>query len=268
MTDTQKRLRVFSSGGGVQSTAALVLAAQGRIDFPTFLFANVGDDSENPKTMEYLDEYARPFAAEHGIDLIELTRVMRSGETRTLRQEIVGQPRTVPIPVRLVGGGFGRRRCTDRFKIRVVGKWTRDHGATPEFPAVVGIGFSTDEFERATSATDLPWQAKTYPLLDLHISRRDCERIIRDAGLPQPPKSACTFCPFHSVEDWRRQAREDPAVFADSVAMEAMLNERRVALGKDRAWFSSVMGPLSTVLDQGDLFSDAEITCDAGSCFT
>ncbi len=29
-----KQLRVFSYGGGVQSTACLVLASQGRIDFP------------------------------------------------------------------------------------------------------------------------------------------------------------------------------------------------------------------------------------------
>lgn len=43
-------LTVFSYGGGVQSNAALVLAAQGKLDCKTFLFANVGDDSENPAT--------------------------------------------------------------------------------------------------------------------------------------------------------------------------------------------------------------------------
>ena len=37
-------LKVFSYGGGVQSTAALVLAAQGKIDYQTFLFCNVGAD--------------------------------------------------------------------------------------------------------------------------------------------------------------------------------------------------------------------------------
>ncbi len=34
---------VFSCGGGVQSTACLVLAAQGKIPYQTFIFANVGD---------------------------------------------------------------------------------------------------------------------------------------------------------------------------------------------------------------------------------
>lgn len=38
-------LKAFSFDGGVQSTAALVLAAQGKPDYRTFLFCNVGDDS-------------------------------------------------------------------------------------------------------------------------------------------------------------------------------------------------------------------------------
>src|SRR5947209_1941983 len=49
-------LKVFSFGGGVQSTAALVLAARGEIDYQTFLFANVGGDSENPETLRYVRE--------------------------------------------------------------------------------------------------------------------------------------------------------------------------------------------------------------------
>jgi hypothetical protein len=46
-SDGQPVPRVVSYGGGVQSNALLVLAAQGRIDYRTFLFANVGDDSEH-----------------------------------------------------------------------------------------------------------------------------------------------------------------------------------------------------------------------------
>ncbi len=70
-------LRTFSYGGGVQSTAALVLAAERRIDFPVFLFANVGDDSESPESLVYVHDVAMPFAAAHGIDLIELRRTTK-----------------------------------------------------------------------------------------------------------------------------------------------------------------------------------------------
>jgi len=70
-------LRTFSFGGGVQSTAALVLASQSKIDFQTFLFANVGADSENPATIEYVEKFSKPFAGAHGIELIELQRTIR-----------------------------------------------------------------------------------------------------------------------------------------------------------------------------------------------
>jgi len=46
-------LRAISYGGGVQSTALVVLAAQGVIDFPLALFANVGEDAE-PDTIRYV----------------------------------------------------------------------------------------------------------------------------------------------------------------------------------------------------------------------
>src|SRR5215472_10363561 len=63
-------LRVVSWGGGVQSTAMLVLAAQNRIPFRTFLFSNVGDDSENPDTLTYYRDTALPYAKAAGLDLI------------------------------------------------------------------------------------------------------------------------------------------------------------------------------------------------------
>ena len=85
-------MRAFSYGGGVQSTAALVLAAEGHIDFPLFLFANVGDDSENPATLRYVREQAEPYAASHDIELVELTK------RDTLRERVMRSERSVAIP--------------------------------------------------------------------------------------------------------------------------------------------------------------------------
>ncbi len=46
-------MRVISYGGGVQSTALLVLANRGEIRYvDAALFANVGDDSEDPDTLD------------------------------------------------------------------------------------------------------------------------------------------------------------------------------------------------------------------------
>ena len=261
-------LRVFSHGGGAQSIAVLVLAAQGRLSYDAFLFCNVGDDSENPDTLNYHAEVAVPFAKRHGIDLIELRRVMRHGETRTLLEEVEQFPRSIPLPVRLDGGGFGNRTCTKRFKIEVVARWTRQHGATPEDPATCGIGFSLDELSRATTVERVNHQRTEYPLLDLRLTRADCRRIIADAGLPQPAKSSCTYCPFQTLEDRRRQRTEQPEAFAAAVAVERKVNEHRQALGKDPAWLSSLMAPLDQLPEWPGLFDENEATCDVGSCFT
>ncbi|MFC4906952.1 hypothetical protein [Actinomadura gamaensis] len=95
-------LRAFSFGGGWQSVAALVLAARGDLDFDTFLFANVGDDSENPATLTYLRRHAIPYAQAHNLTIRELHRIRRDGSTETLYGRLVREgSRSIPIPVRM-----------------------------------------------------------------------------------------------------------------------------------------------------------------------
>jgi hypothetical protein len=123
----------------------LVLAAQRRIDFPVFLFANVGEDSEDPATLEYIERYAKPYAAENGIRLVELRRKRRDGSTEMLYGRLTrAGSRSLPIPVRMSNGAPGTRSCTSDFKIRVVGRWLKANGATEANPATVGIGISLD----------------------------------------------------------------------------------------------------------------------------
>lgn len=139
-------LRAFSSGGGVQSTAALVLSAERKIDFPVHLFSNVGDDSEHPDTLVYVREHLMPYAERHGIEYHELHRRTRAGEVETLYGRLVKEgSRSLPIPVRMSNGAPGTRSCTMDFKLRVIAKWHKEHGATEADPSVTGIGFSTDE---------------------------------------------------------------------------------------------------------------------------
>lgn len=75
----------------------------------------------------------------------------RDGETcEKCNGEGETESRSLPIPVRMSDTGApGTRSCTMDFKIRVIGKWLKEHGATAETPATVGIGFSTDEMHRA-----------------------------------------------------------------------------------------------------------------------
>jgi hypothetical protein len=272
--ESTNQFRSISYGGGVQSTALLVLAAEHRIDFQTFLMANVGDDSENPGTLRYLEEYAKPYAADHGIALDVLDRVMvRSGETRTLYGEITRPgSRSLKIPVRMSNGAPGTRSCTADYKIKVIGREMKRRGATAKNRAVVGIGISLDEIQRANSRRPEPHEDITYPLLELGLRRQDCARIIRNAGLPVPPKSSCWFCPFHRPETWHEQRRNEPELFEKSCQLEELLNERRDALGKDHVYLTRFGRPLREAIPDGvDLlpgFDEADGLCDSGWCMT
>jgi hypothetical protein len=270
-------IRAISFGGGVQSTALLVLAATGRIDFPVFLFANTGDDSEEPATLDYLHRYAMPYAARHGIELHELRRTRRDGSIETLRGRLTREgSRSLPIPVRMSNGAPGTRSCTADFKIKVVGRWLKQHGANAGSPAVVGIGISLDELERVNNRRAMPYEIPVYPLLDHRppLRRYDCERIITAAGLPVPVKSACWFCPLKAARRWAEMRRDRAALFDAACALEDLLNDRRRALGKDPVWLTRYNRPLREAIPAAqrmlpgfDIDGD-DALCDNSSCFT
>jgi hypothetical protein len=192
------QLRVVAYGGGTQSTANLVLAAQGKIGYRTFLFANVGNDSEYPGTISYVQHVARPFAAVHGLELHELHRTRRDGSAETLFGRLTKEgSRSLPIPVRMPDTGApGTRSCTQDFKIIVIGKWLKAHGASPENKAVVAVGISLDEVHRINARKAMPYEILAYPLVGIidgradpdikfgRMRRGDCEQAILDQPLP------------------------------------------------------------------------------------
>ncbi|MFG2015663.1 phosphoadenosine phosphosulfate reductase [Actinomadura geliboluensis] len=245
----------------------LVLAAQGRIDFQTFLFANFGDDSEYPATLAYIRDHAAPYAAAHDIDLRELRRIRREGTTETLYGRLMREgSRSIPIPVRMSNGASGARSCTADFKIRVIGRWLKAHGANPTNPATIAIGISLDEIHRANTHRHEPYERIVY---DLPIRRADCPRIIRSAGLPVPPKSACWFCPFHRLTAWQDMRRTQPALFTKACHLENTINQHRHVLGKDPVYLTRYNAPLANVTPEADTlpFEDSDGICDSGWCF-
>ncbi len=272
-----EQLRVFSYGGGVQSTAALVLAAQGKIDFPTFLFANVGDDSEHPATLRYVREVALPYAERQGIRLEELRRQPQRGVYKGQAETLYGRlmregSRSLPIPLRMSETGApGTRSCTADFKIKVLSRRCKELGATPEAPAAVGLGISLDEFHRARTDSGEPVQVLEYPLIALRLSRQDCMNLIERAGVEVPPKSSCWFCPYHTRRYWQHMRDNEPGLFWKSVGLERTLNERRAMLGKDPVWLTDRLVPLDQATSphrQLPLLPDDGDTCESGYCMT
>lgn len=266
-------IRSISYGGGVQSTALLVLAAQQKIDFPLFLFANVGDDSEHPDTLDYVRNVAAPYAADNGIELVELRKRKRDGSEPTLWSEVMDKGREV-IPIRGENGAPMSRTCTVDWKVKVIAKELKARGATTADPAHVGIGISVDEIQRANANKNVePWEIIEYPLLDLRMFRDDCMRVIREAGLPVPPKSSCFFCPFHRVDTaWVDLRRDRPDLFAKAQQLEDHLSARSMARRGKGLYLTRFAKPLSEVVpDDVDLLpfaEDGDGGCDSGYCWT
>lgn len=227
--------------------ALLVLAVKGYLDIPRFVYANVGDDSENPDTVRYVREVAFDYAWSNGIELHEV------GPARgiTIRQRfLTAGVGAETIPVRGENGAPFKRACTAEWKVAEVEKWCAKEGYTPVDPATVAIGFSTDEFKRAQTDRPGSIQRRVYPLLHIEwhgrpgLSRANCAEVIRDAGLPVPPKSSCYFCPLHKPSTWAELARDKPDLFEDSCRMEETMLAKRSAEGKRPAFFTRFGVPL------------------------
>lgn len=279
-------MRVISYGGGVQSTALLVLAVRGDLGpVDAALFANVGDDSEDPDTLRYVRDYAVPLGHLGGVGIdcnprkwrgtqvpvLTIQRTRRDGTTRTLYADLMSSRRSIDIPARMPDSGApGNRNCTAEYKLKVVDRWLARRGAVP---STVLIGFSWDEAERMGNGRKTTTSTAEYPLIDRRLTRDDCKRIIERAGLPLPPKSSCYFCPYRKPSDFARMRRDRPALFWKAADLERVLIERRAALGKDPVYLTRFGRPLAEAIGEElqtelDFGTGPGETCDEGYCWT
>ena len=270
-TKKKKEIRIFSFGGGAQSTAVLAMQAMGMLDrkFDAFVFANVGNDSENPATIKYMEEYTRPFALKHAIPLIELNNVIHNKE-ETLLHYMYRTKRSIDIPVFLSGGYMTNRSCTDKFKIQVIDKWIRNNNWGK---ATVGLGISIDEFRRAKNERwfDVRGFSKRFdqPLLKQRIDRKQCKEIMMRAGLPEAPKSACWFCPVTQTKEWEDMMINNPDLFRKAVLLEEFLNLKQATKGSNEVFLHRKKIRLETLKDiptQTNMFEDIDVELCGGFC--
>jgi len=274
--DIRQNIRSISYGGGVQSTALIVLATQGIIEADVALMANTGDDSEMPETLSYVRDIIQPWANERGFP-VHILDPIKHGKKTTLYQEITNKgSRRDLIPVFGEKGNPMGRACTADFKIRVVHRWLRQNGATKVNKATVLLGISTDEIERAGRGKNVSIEIREYPLLKLGLDRTACAQVIQDAGLPVPPKSACFFCPFHSETVWRELRRDHPDLFAKAQHLEDFIQNRKSESNMRQVYLTR-KGALNNrrlsdqIAEAGPTLFDSEIGtdgCDSGFCWT
>lgn len=251
-------LRVLSLGAGVQSTTMALMAARGEI-------------GPMPDCAIFADTGAEPRAVYRHLDWLEaqLPFPIHRVSAGNLRDEIVGAMKgsnrmDARPPFFTNGEGMLRRQCTQDYKILPIVKKVREllglkkGQRGPRTPvAEQWLGISTDEAIRMKPSR-LAYIQHRWPLIEQGINRQKCLQWCAERQYPRPPKSACTFCPYHSNAQWRDLRDNDPEAWAEAVMIDetirpGMPGPRRPA---DAAWYvHRSMKPLTEV----DLRTDAEI---------
>ena len=236
---------VVSYGGGVQSTALVVLAMRHRWPVDEIIHVDL-TDAESPSTREYVARFREWLRNEFGR---EITIVERD-----LYGDMLKHPEFTPVPWHGKHRKFMlRRQCTREYKVAPIQRYL-----TQKYPHGIiklMLGISADEWTRMRQSSHSRIE-HVYPLVDGMISRRHCLEIIRDAGLELPQKSSCWFCPYRSTGSQWALIRQYPHLAEMARMLEDRINTARVERGK----------PEIAVVRTWDV--DQKSFCEEGFCDT
>lgn len=221
----------LSLGAGVQSTCLALMAAMDElldIKVDAAIFADTGGEPfavyDYLKYLEDILPYP-VYTVQKGNLADEAVRVRPSSKGGTYVKSIV--PAFIDTGDGKVEGMIGRA-CTQDYKIIPVNKKVRELAKIKRGQDYVTvttlIGISMDEIQRVKPARAKFIQHR-WPLLELDMTRQSCKDWITNKGYKMPPRSACTFCPYHSNYEWRRLKKEDPRGFEEAVHFEKRLQE-------------------------------------------
>lgn len=221
MTEPLRTFRYVSLGAGTQSSALLVMSALGLHGCPRADVAIFADTQAEPAWVYEQLAVLAPWAGARGIPVITATRGSLEDDTMSAHK---GQrTRFAAIPAFTTGRDGRatplRRQCTREYKIEVIERKARELMGFARGERIAGrakaealIGISIDEADRMKPSRT-PWVTSLHPLIDARLNRDACVRILQEAGLPVPRKSACVFCPYHDDRYWLDLKQEFPGEF-------------------------------------------------------
>jgi hypothetical protein len=274
-------LRILSLGAGVQSSALALMIEKGEVPMVTAaIFADV--KGEPKAVMEWL-AYLKTQITKFPIHVVTW---------RNLKQDILdaakGEYKAFTAPfftknVETGKKGMLRRQCTADYKIKPVVQKIRDllnleKGEKRKKGTKVELlmGISKDEISRMRT-NPLKYISNIYPLVEKEMKRSDCLDWMKDNGYSKPPRSACTFCPFHSMKEWR-ELKKNKEEWDEIVAMDKAIRsqerfkEKNLGSGsiKDELYLHNKCVPIDEIdFDeddkQGDFLFGMENECE-GMC--
>lgn len=225
-------MRVLSMGWGVQSWTLAAMAMLGEL--PKYDLIVHAATRERRASQRFAEQWTPELA-------LDGTRVIAEAAPVQLDVDDTSKPGVfIPAFTLSPEGKRGRlmRTCTDRWKISVVRRVVRRELAARDMAKYhmtfrpfegeveMHLGISADEAGRR-SESQVKYAVNVYPLLELGMTRDDCEAWLRQHGLPVPIKSACTFCPFRSDRSWAALRGSDPQDWAEAVQVDAAIRHKR-----------------------------------------
>lgn len=207
-------LRVVSLGAGVQSTAMALMAAHGEIG-PMPDCAIFADTQWEPQGVY---DHLRWMRSANVLPFPVLTVTAGNLRDSIASERPIEKFLRVDIPAFVsvdgLPSGLINRSCTRDYKITPIRRAVRDivgiTGRKSPDSAIVEqwIGISTDEVSRMKPGREA-WQQNRWPLIEAKMSRQDCLSWMRRNGYPEPHKSSCIGCPFHSDDEWRALSEDE-----------------------------------------------------------
>lgn len=252
-------IHIISLGAGVQSSCMSLMAAAGEIT-PMPIAAIFADTQAEPKSVYvWLDwlEKQLPFPIVRVSKGSLWDNCIRTYFSSGTRSKITAQ--SIPAFVLNPDGtqGLMSRQCTSDFKVypvsKEITKWMRLNHTRR---AIKWLGISVDEISRVKDSRRDSVQNR-YPLIDLRMRRHDCLIWMKKHKFPEPPRSACIFCPYRSNKEWRALPHDE---FQQAVRFEKELQNAMSAVTSmnGKPWLHRSMKPLSEVdlsteLERGQL---------------
>lgn len=252
------RTQIFSSGGGVQSTAIAALIIRGDLPKPD-LAVIVDTEREKSTTWEYLETVTAPALASVGVVMYRVPK------SRYATWDLFFSGGQMAVPAYTSkNGGTGKLPtfCSSQWKTRVMERWATAQGVVK---AQKWMGFSVDEIGRAAKqikGRPGKWGVR-FPLLELGMNRGDCLALVKEMGWPTPPRSSCWMCPNMHMREWRE-------VKAGPDWDKVIAFEREIQQHDPHVWLTDQCVPVETAdfsIINETMWGDSGAECESGLCF-
>ena len=235
---------VISYGGGVQSTALVLLAMSEGWDVDEIVHVDLVD-AESPATREYVARFREWLRDAYGRDITVIERNMY--------RDMLDNPGFTPVPWHGRREKFMlKRQCTREYKVQPLQRYL--YGRYPQERIGLMLGISVDEYHRMRDSSAARIE-HVYPLVDRRLTRWQCREIVERAGLAVPWKSSCWFCPYRSIRSRWALVQRYPDLAGMAQALEDRINAERRQRGQDEI---TVLGV--------DMSADQQDFCEAGFC--